>query len=305
MKNSLTLLIFLCTNLISTIGLAQLKIVTTIPDFGVIAAEVGGPHVQVKNLVKPTQDPHFVDPKPSYMVTLNRADILLVTGMDLEAGWLPPLLTGSRNPKIQKGSLGYIDCSTFIQPMSVESVDRAKGDIHPGGNPHYWIDPRNGLNIAKGIAEKLIQLDAKHADDIKYRLNSFISRLTNKMSQWQKQLEIHRGTKVVVYHKSWVYFLDWAGFVRVGALEPKPGIPPKASHVAKLIMKVKGQNVRFVIQESFYPTSLSTLFAQKSNAQLLVLPTMVGGEGTHTYESLIEHIVTRITTPKGEVNVKH
>ena len=274
---------------------ARLNVVATIPDFGAIAQEVGGPHVRVVALVKPTQDPHFVDARPSLMVDLNRADLLLITGMELESGWLPPLMTGSRNPEIQRGADGYLDCSTLIKPMQVRAPDRAKGDIHPGGNPHYWTDPRNGLAIARGIARRLIQLDASHAEDIRQRLQSFVEKLRARMASWGKRLAPHRGTRVVVYHESWIYFLDWAGFVRAGALEPKPGIPPKPSHVATLIKRVKGQGIKYVIQESFYPTNLSRIFARKSGARLKVLPTMVGAGGTHTYFDLIERLVEELT----------
>jgi zinc/manganese transport system substrate-binding protein len=279
----------------SSPALAKLKVVSTIPDFAAIAVEVGGSCVSVESLVKPTQDPHFVDAKPSLMVVLNKADLLLVTGMELEAGWLPPLLTGSRNGDIQRGSSGYLDLSTAIPPMEVQAPDRAKGDIHPGGNPHYWTDPRNGARIAKAIAAKLIELHPNHACDVRSRLHSFLNRLEDRMDDWQRRLAPHKGTKVVVYHKSWVYFLDWAGFVRAGALEPKPGIPPKPSHVAQLIKKVKNQRVKYVIQESFYPTNLSKVFASKSGAKLKVLPTMVGARGTSTYFDVIEKLVTELT----------
>jgi zinc/manganese transport system substrate-binding protein len=275
---------------------ARLEVVTTIPDFGAIAVEVGGPHVRVTALVKPTQDPHFVDARPSLMVDLNRADLLLVTGMELESGWLPPLMTGSRNPEIQRGADGYLDCSTLIKPMDVRTPDRAKGDIHPGGNPHYWTDPRNGLAIARGIARRLIELDAAHEKDYRRRLQGFVDRLQARMAEWEKRLSPYRGTRVVVYHESWVYFLDWAGFVQAGALEPKPGIPPRPSHVATLIQRVRGQNVRYVIQESFYPTNLSKIFAKKSGATLKVLPTMVGAGGTHTYFDVIERLVEALTS---------
>lgn len=272
-----------------------LMVMSTIPDFGAIAAEVGGPHVHVESLVKPTQDPHFVDAKPSLMVALNQADLLLATGMELEAGWLPPLLVGARNSKIQRGSEGYLDCSTLITPLDVRTPDRAMGDIHPGGNPHYWTDPRNGIRIAEGIAKRLAELDPDHAADIRTRLRLFTSRLEDHMTIWEKHLAKHRGTKVVVYHESWIYFLDWSGYEEIGALEPKPGIPPNPSHVAQLIKKVRGSGVKYVIQESFYPTQLSEIFAQKSGAELKVLPTMVGAGGTHSYFEVIDKLVNELT----------
>lgn len=274
---------------------AKVQVVSTIPDFGAIAKEVGGDRVAVTSLVRPTQDPHFLDAKPSFIVDLNRADLVLLAGMELEAGWLPPLLVGARNGEIQRGADGYLDCSTLIPPMEVESADRSKGDVHPGGNPHYWNDPRNGVRLARGIAKRLAVIDPKGEAQYKAGADAFVKRLEVKMVEWRKALDARKGTKVVVYHRSWIYFLDWAGYREVGALEPKPGIPPSPSHVADLVRKVRSENVRYVIQESFYPTQLSTIFAKKAGARLEVLPTMVGASGARTYIDLIDALVRRLT----------
>lgn len=274
---------------------AKVKIVSTIPDFGAIAQEIGRQHVEVKTLVRPTQDPHFLDGKPSFILDLNRTRLLLLAGLELEAGWLPPLIVGARNPAIQRGADGYLDCSTLIPPLEVQTADHAKGDIHPGGNPHYWIDPRNGLRLARGLAKRLAMIDAAHADDYRRNATDFVRRLEEKIAQWRKLLTPGRGTKVVVYHRSWAYFLDFAGYVEVGELEPKPGIPPSPGHIAELIRRVKDQKVRFVMQESFYPTQLSRLFAQKSGAQLKVLPTMVGADqGARGYIENIDRLVREL-----------
>ncbi|MCP4676299.1 MAG: zinc ABC transporter substrate-binding protein [Deltaproteobacteria bacterium] len=295
MKKYIFCYLVLITIAVSSAGHAAVRIITTIPDFGHIAKEVGGSHVDMEALVKPTQDPHFVDAKPSLMVKLNRADLLLITGMELEGGWLPPLLTGARNSKIMRGGEGYLDCSTLIPPMEVMAVDRSKGDIHPSGNPHYWTDPRNGIRMAKGIAKRLAEIDPSHAADYAAGRDRFISKLKVKIVEWEKKLAPHRGTKVVVYHESWIYFLDWTGFVKAGALEPKPGIPPKPSHVATLIKKVRGQGIKLVVQESFYPTRLSKIFAEKSGAALKVLPTMVGAGGTRDYFEVVDKLVNEFT----------
>lgn len=281
---------------LSAIASAEVRVVATIPDFGSIAKEVGGAHVSVETLVRPSQDPHYVDAKPSLMLDLNKADLLLVAGMDLEAGWLPPLMTGARNGKIQRGAIGYVDCSTLIPPMQVRAPDRSQGDIHPGGNPHYWTDPRNGVRIARGIGKQLAKIDPDSADAYKAGVDAFVQRMNAKIVDWRKRLEPFKGTKVVVYHESWVYFLDFAGFVQAGELEPKPGIPPKPAHVAELIQRVQGQGIKYVMQESFYPTQLSRIFAQKSGAQLKVLPTMVGAGGTTTYAGMIDRLVSELTS---------
>lgn len=277
-------------------AIAKVNIVTTIPDFGSIAREIGGELVSVKALVRPTQDPHYLDAKPSFIVDLNRADLVLLAGLELEAGWLPPLLSGARNPKVQRGGTGYLDCATLIIPKDVQTADRSKGDIHPGGNPHYWYDPRNGVPLAKGIAARLIALDDIHSASYQKGLQDFLGRLEGKLKQWGNQLAAFKGTRVVVYHQSWVYFLDFAGLVEVGTLEPKPGIPPSPDHVAALIGQVKDSGVKFVLQESFYPTQLSQLFAKKSGAALKVLPTMVGAGGTRDYLHLIDTLVNALTS---------
>ncbi|MCU0690767.1 MAG: metal ABC transporter substrate-binding protein [Polyangiaceae bacterium] len=281
---------------IAGVAVAEVRVVTTIPDFGAIAKEVGGANVRVTAMVKPTQDPHFVDAKPSLMLDLNRADLLLVAGMELEGGWLPPLMTGARNGRIQRGAQGYLDCATLIPPMQVRAPDRSQGDVHPGGNPHHWIDPRNGIRIARGITDRLKKIDPAHSDAYQAGLDAFVQRLEARMDGWRKLLAPHKGTKVVVYHESWVYFLDWTGYQQVGELEPKPGIPPKPAHVAELIRKVQGQGVKYVLQESFYPTQLSRIFAEKSGAQLKVLPTMVGAGGTASYADVIDRLVRELTS---------
>lgn len=274
---------------------AKVRVIATIPDFASIAREVGGELVEVAAMVRPTQDPHFMDPKPSFVVALNKADVLLLAGMELEAGWLPPLLLSARNSGIQKGGDGYLDCSTLIVPMETEAADRSKGDVHPGGNPHYWYDPRNGIRLAKGIAAKLAEVDPANAEVYRQRAEAFVKKLETHIAYWKKRLSALKGAPVVVYHKSWVYFLDFAGLTEVGALEPKPGIPPSPSHVAELLKKTQTLKVRWVLQESFYPSQLAELFASKSGARLLVLPTMVGAGGTKNYVDVIDTIITELT----------
>lgn len=279
-------------------ALGDVHVVTTIPDFGDVAKAMGGGHVDVVALVKGTQDPHFVEAKPSMMVKLNRADLMLHAGLQLEVGWLPPLVSGARNPKLQPGAIGYLDCSTFVEPEEVPAgtPDRAEGDIHPGGNPHYWTDPRNMRLVAAGIAARLQQIDPDHAEDYRAGLEGFQGRLDAKMQEWRALLEPHRGTRVVVLHRSWSYFLGWAGLVSAGELEPRPGIEPSPSHVAELIRRVQGQGVKLVLQESFYPQSLSRLFAQKAGAKLLVLPTMVGAANTASYLEVMDKMVGMVAS---------
>lgn len=295
MRVLLIVIVTLLGTLLPLTGSTKVRVVSTIPDFGAIAQEVGGSLVEVASLVRPTQDPHFLDAKPSFVVDLNRAELLLLAGMELESGWLPPLLVTARNAQVQRGSNGYLDCSTLIPPMEVESADRSKGDVHPGGNPHYWFDPRNGVLLARGIGTRLALLDPEHADQYRSGTEAFVARLEGKMNQWRRLLAARKGTKVVVYHRSWSYFLDFAGYREVGALEPKPGIPPSPSHVAQLIRTTQAEGVRYMIQESFYPSQLSTIFASKSGASLKVLPTMTGAAGTKSYIDLVDTLVRELT----------
>jgi zinc/manganese transport system substrate-binding protein len=280
--------------------LAKLRIVSSLPDFAAIAEEIGGDKVEVTSLAKGYQDPHFVDGKPSFIVTLNRADLLIHNGLELEIGWLPPLITGARNPKILPNNIGNLDCSTLISnilEVPTTKVDRSMGDIHPGGNPHYMLDPRNGIAVARGIADRLKQIDPKNAFYYDERLEDFTRRLSAKIKEWDEKLAPYRGTQIVTYHKSWVYFSNWAGFEEVGYVEPKPGIPPSPSYVAELIRRIQKMNVRLVIAESFYPQKVPTLIAQKAGASFLTLPSEVGArDRINTYFDLFDAFVGEITS---------
>src|SRR5574341_542011 len=213
-------------------ALAKVRIVGSIPGFAAIAQEIGGDKVEVTSLSKGYQDPHFVDAKPSLILVLNKADLLLYAGLELEIGWLPPLITGARNSKILPNNIGNLDCSTLISnilEVPTTKIDRSMGDIHPGGNPHYMLDPRNGIVIAKGIAERLKQIDPKNTSYYDEHLKDFVGHLDTKIKEWDEKLNPYKGTQIITYHKSWTYFIDWAGFEEVGNVEPKPGIPPSPS----------------------------------------------------------------------------
>lgn len=255
---------------------AKLNVVATTSDLGAIAREVGGEDVQVQVLAKPTQDPHYVDAKPSLVLTVSRADLLLFTGMELEQGWLPVLLTNSRNPRVQKGEPGHLDCSTLITPKEVptQKLDRSMGDVHPGGNPHYTKDPRNGMALARGIAARLAQLAPEKAAGFQARAKKLSTQLGNQIAAWEKALAPFRGTPVVAYHKSWFYFTDWAGLVEVAFVEPKPGIPPSTAHVAKVLSVIRARKVPLILQEDWYAPATSQLLAEKGQAHLVRVPGM-------------------------------
>lgn len=276
---------------------AKVRVVGTLPDFAAIATELGGDRVEAESLIQGTEDPHFVDPKPSHILRVNRADLLISIGLGLESGWLPVLLTQARNGNVQVGASGYLDASQFVQAKEVPvKADRAMGDVHGGGNPHYYVSPPEMFKVSEAIYRKLVQLDPDGRAEYDKRWQAFSKKYQEKMAAWKAALAPLAGSKVVEYHKSWIYVLDWLGFTSVGALEPKPGIPPSPSHVTQLLMQVKDQGVRFVFREVYHSDSLSEVFAKKAGAKLLDLPTMVGAEpGIKTIWDKWDRVVQMLT----------
>jgi ABC-type Zn uptake system ZnuABC Zn-binding protein ZnuA len=304
-------LLFISVFLFSQNALAKVQIVTSLTDFAAIARDIGGNKVEVVSLAKGYQNPHFVDAKPVYVTKLNKADFLIFNGLELEIGWLPLLITGARNSKILSGnSIGHYDASTSIKKrleVPVGPIDRSMGDIHPSGNPHYMLDPRNGLLVARGIAARLIKIDPENADFYEENFKNFVNTLKLKISEWDAELAPYKGTKVVTYHKSWNYFLEWSGFREVGTIEPKPGIPPTPAHVADLIKSMESQDVKLIITANYYPTKTPEIIAQKTGATFLSLPAMVEGrDGVNTYFELFDVIVGEITsTLENQIGKEH
>jgi zinc/manganese transport system substrate-binding protein len=268
---------------------AAVNVVATVPDLGALAQEIGGKNVNVITLALPTQDPHFVDAKPSLALAIMKADLLVAIGMDLEIGWLPTLQVGSRNAKVQVGGAGYLECATLVRAMEVPltKLDRAHGDIHPGGNPHYLYDPRQAVVVAAGIAARLGQLDPAHDADYKANLKTFTAKLEAARARWEKRLAGVRGQAIITYHRSWVYLVDWLGLVDVAELEPKPGIPPTSAHVAEVLVLGRQKGAKIILQESYYPDSTSKLLAGKLPAKLVALP---GGSDVKAGQGYVEHM---------------
>jgi zinc/manganese transport system substrate-binding protein len=258
---------------------AALNVVTTTQDMASIAQEVGGDKIKVTALAKGYQDPHFVEAKPSFVLILNKANLLIVVGRDLEIGWLPPLITQSRNARIQPGAEGYLDPSTSarILDLPTGAITRAEGDVHPLGNPHYWLDPENGRRIAKAIEGKLSQLDAANAAYYAQQGEDFEKRLTAAEQRWKTQMAPYKGVKVVTYHKSWTNFADAFGVNVVGYIEPKPGIPPTPQHTLEIINLMKAQNVKIIMVEPYFDTKTPNSIAANTGAKVLVVPPSVGG----------------------------
>jgi zinc/manganese transport system substrate-binding protein len=275
---------------------AELKVVATVPALAAIAHDIAGPYAQVKSLTRSSQDPHFVDARPSLALDLNRADLLITVGLELEVGWLPTLLTGARNGKILPGNPGYLDTSHFVelQEVHTQPVSRSMGDIHPGGNPHFLADPRAAATVAAGIAARLQELDPKHATGYKDGLAAFQRKLAAARVRWEQTLVPFKGTPIIAYHKTWAYVASWIGLVEVGSLEPKPGIPPNPSHVAQLLVVGRQRKVRAILQEEYYPDSTSKLVAQQIPAKLVRVPGGPDYQAGQSYFDYVEAMVKLI-----------
>ncbi len=259
---------------------AKLKIVTATADLASLAEEVGGDRVEVESIARGYQDPHFVEAKPSFLLKLRKADLLIVVGLQLEIGWLPPLITQSGNPRIQVGAPGYLDASNFAEILDKPAgvVTRAMGDVHPLGNPHYWLDPENCRRIARGIATKLAQMKPEDASYFDQRFQDFSNRLTAAEKVWQEEMKPFRGRKIVSYHKSWPNFARYFQLDVVGYIEPRPGIPPSPSHTIELIQMMRRDNVKVVIVEPYFDLKTPNSIGSQTGAKVVVLLPSVGGE---------------------------
>ena len=271
----------------------QLNVVATTPDLAAIAREIGGSAVVVTALAKPTEDPHFVDPKPSHLVTLNRADVLIEGGAELELGWLPPLLDNARNDKIASGAKGRIVASQGISMLEIPATfDRSKGDIHSLGNPHFLVDPLDAKIVAANIADHFARLQPASADAFKANLQKFNATVDRKLAEWQKQLEPFRGAKLVSYHKDFVYFAARFNLDIVETLEPKPGIAPSPAHLAQVISAMQSSKARVILVQPYQNRKTAETVARQTQAAVLDMPQQPGAiPDTATYFDLMDHLV--------------
>lgn len=281
---------------------AKLNIVVTTPDLASIAKEVGGDKVEITTLARPTEDPHFVDAKPSFIVKLNKADALVEGGAELEVGWLPPLLAGARNDKIQSGQPGRILCNEGVAMLEVPSqLTRAEGDIHPLGNPHYVVDPVNARVIAAHLADAFAKLDSSNGEAYHANAKKFTETLDAKLAEWTAKLAPFKGAKVVSYHKSWPYFAERYGFEMDIFLEPKPGIPPSPAHLASVIAKMKEEKARVIIVDPYLNRKTAETVARSTDATVVDVAQMPGGvKGTDSYIALEDYLVNAIATALGK-----
>jgi zinc/manganese transport system substrate-binding protein len=279
MTNLPTLIIttLLLTLTPKTLG-APLQIVSTLPDLAAIAQAVGGDHVKTQSLARGTEDPHFVDPRPSFIRILNRCDVLLHGGADLEAGWLPPLIQNARNRRILPGQPGNIAIAQAIPLLEIPNanIDRSQGDIHAAGNPHFWLNPTNNTLIALYLAKQFSQLDPTHADTYIANAHHYQTNLEHHIQSWNKQLAPLSGSRIIAYHKTFEYLAQAFHLQIVNYIEPFPGIEPSPAHVTRLINEAKNQNIQLVITEPFRPSRTPKLVAETINAQLITLPDKVG-----------------------------
>jgi len=276
----------------------KFNVVTTTEDLASIAREIGGDRVTVESIARGYQDPHFVEAKPSFILKLQKADVLVVVGRELEIGWLPPLIQQSRNSKVQVGGSGYLDASLQARILEIPQgeITRAMGDVHPLGNPHYWLDPENGKRIAKEIANKFAQLHANDAAYFQQRLGDFNSRLDAAEKRWLEQMAPYKGMKAVTYHRSFPNFAERFGIDIIGYVEPRPGIPPSPQHTLDLINEMKRQNVKLVLVEPYFDLKTPNAIGRETGAQVLVMPPSVGGTKDVTdYFKLFDYDIALLT----------
>lgn len=258
---------------------SKLNVVTATEDLAALAREVGGDHITVDSIAKGYQDPHFVEPKPSFLLKLQKADLLIVVGLQLEIGWLPPLQTQSRNSKIQVGANGYLDASQFAKILEIPTgqITRAMGDVHPLGNPHYWLDPDNGRRIAKGIADKFAEMQPADASYFQQRYADFDKRLADAEKGWEAKMVPYRGRKIITYHRSWPNFCDHYGLNVVDYVEPRPGIPPTPSHTLELINTMKRENIKLILVEPYFDLRTPNSVANATGGTVVQIMPSVGG----------------------------
>jgi zinc/manganese transport system substrate-binding protein len=278
---------------------AQLKVVTSTTDLYDIATQVGGRNITATHIGEGYQDPHFIEAKPSFVLQLRSADVWAFVGLDLEIGWMSLLLDGARNPKIRQGGSGYLDVSTAIPVLDRPSgnVDRSQGDVHPLGNPHYWLDPMNGKRIAHLFAQKFSQLDPKNAAAYAANERAFVAKIDAAAAGWAAQLAQIKGKPVVAWHTSWRYFAEYNGMNIVGFMEPKPGVPPSPSHLAGLIATMKRTGAKVIVMEPYYDRKTADLVASRVGGRVLILPPSVGGvKNIDDYLALMRYDISQLAT---------
>src|SRR5437773_1302300 len=274
----------------------KIRVVTTIPDLKALTDEVGGDLVEVESLARGTQNAHELEIRPSLMLKLRRADLLIENGLELES-WVEVAVQGANNPKIVRGEPGRVDASRGIQVLDVPAtrVDRSMGDVHPHGNPHYSLDPGLAPIITENIVDGLARLAPERRPVREKHRQAFLARLDEAMARWSRALEPLKGAKVVVYHPQWIYVLNRFGLIQAATLEDRPGIPASPAHLTRVIRQMKEERIRVIIVEPWNDVKLATRVAEEAGAKAVVLASMVGGvKGADSYIAAIDHNVTAL-----------
>src|SRR5258705_7764866 len=278
MKTALKLLLAALATALAWPATAALNVFTCEPEWAALAQELGGDKVSVFSAVTPLQDPHRIEARPSLLSRMRNADLVICSGSELEIGWLPLLFTQGGNDRVQPGSPGYIEASQYVVKLEVPRViDRSVGDIHPAGNPHVHLDPRNITKIGEVISARLAQLDARNADTYRSRADDFNKRWQQAMDRWRQQAQPLKSMPMVVYHKDMSYFINWAGMREAGSLEPKPGIPPTPTHLAELVERMKRTPAKAVVYSPYNNPGAAQFLSQRANIPVVPLPFTVGG----------------------------
>jgi ABC-type Zn uptake system ZnuABC Zn-binding protein ZnuA len=281
---------------------ADLRVATSLTDLASVAQFVGGRHVTVMSLCKGYEDPHFVPAKPSLMKAIQNADVFVSVGLELDAGWLPLVLPGSRNPKIQPGSPGFVDASEGVDVLEkpTGTVSRAEGDVHPLGNPHYYMDPKNLEIVADHLAHVFSSLDPANAADYSSNARAFNDKMEKALAGWEVELAPYRGAAIVTFHRNFIYFADRFGLKLFGNVEPKPGIPPTPRHIAELAEAMKQAGVKVVLYQPYYDSGASRELANKAGGAAVEVPTEVGGtpeakDAISKFDFLVSSIVKALS----------
>jgi len=296
--------IILLTLLLGLSGIAYgkdvINVLTTTEDLKSITEIIGGAKVKVDSLARGYQDPHFVAAKPSFMMKAKNADLFMVIGLELEIGYEELIINGSRNQRIRIGQQGYLDVSEGVNLLEVPTttkIDRSMGDVHPMGNPHYWLDPENVKMVAYNIAKRLSELSPDNAPYFQENLASFDKKIASKMIEWKEKIAPFKGEKIAVYHRSWPYFADRFGLLVACELEPKPGIPPSPGHLKNVIDIMKRDNVKIILMEVFYDEKPAQFVAAQTGAKVIIVPNSVGGtKEAKDYIGLIDTIVDKLVS---------
>lgn len=280
-------------------ALATLKIITTTTDLRSIASEVAGTLANVDSIAKGTQDPHFIEAKPSFMVKANQADLVISNGLDLEIGWLPSIISGARNPKIRQGEKGNLEVGPSVDPLEVPigKITRAEGDVHPFGNPHFTLDPIRSGMAAVLIGKRLGELDPAHAAEYTKNAESFNTRMKDKTKAWIERIEKSGVKSVITYHKTLTYFLARFKIGNPAILEPKPGIPPTSGHIIEVIQLIKEKKVPLILVENYFDASVTQKIKQEvPDVRTHTVPVAVdGGSGMGKLDDVYENLVKVIT----------